>query len=253
MKLKITDPLEKVELKTEYSTKLQRALELDGSPVAVAIGSEPPHGLGHLRTKATACMMVQIARRGGVFYSSGNGILCGGRANLGIGESPIRHLDDFLVRREKLFSSKTAARKLLDSAKERAPELGKYLAFSPLETASFTPDVVVFVGIPAQISRIIFLNAFETGEIDAVHGEPLCSGAIATPITTGKIGVSFLDVACRLFGKYRPEEMVIGVPYQRLLHIVNNIDLSSAGTARQDFLLRMAGIILRRRVPDNHR
>ena len=251
MKLKVSEQLEKADPKTQHSIKLQRALELDGSPVAVAISSEPPHGLGPLRHKATACMMVQIARRGGIFYSSKEGILCGGRANLGIGESPIRDLDDFLVRKEKLFRSKAAARKLLDLAKERAPEQGQYLSFSPLETASFTPDVVLFVGVPAQISRIIFLNAFETGEIDAVHGEPLCSGAIAMPITTGKVGVSFLDVACRLFGRYRPEEMVIGVPYQRLLHIVDNIGRSSAGTARQDFLLRMVGIFLRRRVPDN--
>lgn len=149
--------------------------------------------------------------------------------------------------------SKAAARRLIDLAKKRAPEQGKYLAFSPLEKASFAPDIVLFVGIPAQISRIIFLDAFETGEIEAVHGEPPCSGAIAMPITTGKIGVSFLDVACRLFGRYRPEEMVVGVPYQRLLRIVDNIDLSSAGTARPDFLLRLAGTLLRRRVPDNYR
>lgn len=73
------------------------------------------------------------------------------------------------------------------------------------------------------------------------------------PITTGKIGISFLDMACRLFGRYRPEEMVAGVPYQRLLRIVDNIDLSSAGTARPDFLLRLAGSLLRRRVPENSR
>jgi uncharacterized protein (DUF169 family) len=97
----------------------------------------------------------------------------------------------------------------------------------------------------------MFLDAFENGEIDMMHGEPLCSGAIAVPITTGKIGISFLDAACRLFGRYRPEEMVVGVPYQRLLHIVDNIALSSAGTARPDFLLRLAGNLLRRQVPDN--
>jgi len=234
MKLNVSEQLEEVEQKTQHSIKLQRALELDGSPVAMAIVSESPQGLGYLRHKATACMMIQIARRGAAFCSSGDGILCGGRANLGVGESPIRKLDDFLVRKEKLFRSKAAARRLIDLAKKRAPEQGKYLAFSPLEKASFAPDVVLFAGIPAQISRIIFLNAFETGEIEAVHGEPLCSGAIAMPITTGK-------------------EMVVGVPYQRLLRIVDNIDLSSAGTARPDFLLRLAGTLLRRRVPDNYR
>jgi uncharacterized protein (DUF169 family) len=251
MKLKVPSELEEVERKRQYSIKLQRVLELDGSPVAVAIISKSPQGLEHLPYKATACMMIQIARRGVAFCSSGDGILCGGRANLGVGESPIRKLDDFLVRREKLFRSKAAAGKIIDSAREQAPKQGNYLAFSPLEKASFTPDVVLFIGTPAQISRIVFLNAFETGEINVLHGEPLCSGAIAMPITTGKIGISFLDMACRLFGRYQPEEMVIGVPYQRLLRIVDNIDLSSAGTARPDIFLRLAGNFLRRRVPDN--
>jgi uncharacterized protein (DUF169 family) len=195
-------------------------------------------------------MMIQIARSGVAFCSSGDGILCGGRANLGVGKAPIHNLEDFLVHREKLFGSRKAARKLINSGEQQAPKQGMYLAFSPLEKASFTPDVVLFVGKPAQISRIIFLDAFETGDIGVVHSEPLCSGAIAMPITTGKIGISFLDTACRLIGKYRPEEMVVGVPYQRLSRIVDNIDHSSAGTARPDFLLRLAGTWLRRRVPD---
>ncbi len=45
------------------------------------------------------------------------------------------------------------------------------MAFSPLEKASFPPDVVLFVGVPAQISRVIFLNAFKMGEIETVHNE----------------------------------------------------------------------------------
>jgi uncharacterized protein (DUF169 family) len=194
--------------------------------------------------------MVQIARRGSTFYSSWKDILCGGRINLGMGESPIRKLDDFLVRREKLFGSKVAADELIDSAITKAPNQGKYLVFAPLEKASFTPDVVLFIGTPVQVSRIIFLNTFKTGRIDTLHGEPLCSGTIAAPITSGKLGVSFLDMACRSFGRYKPEEMVVGVPYHRLSHIIENLDLSSAGTARPSVFLRMAGSWLRKRAPD---
>ena len=233
------------------STKLQKTLELDGSPVAVAIMPEPPDGLRQWRRKATPCMMIQSARRGIAFYCSGDSILCGGRAHLGIGMSPVRNLENFLVKREKLSGSTVAARKLLNSVKERTPKLGGFLVFSPLEKSSFEPDVVLFVGTPLQIGRIIFLDAFKTGEIDTVHGEPLCSGVIAAPITTDKIGVSFLDMACRLFGRYKPEEMVIGVPHQRLSRIVNSIDLSIAGTAQPDLFVKLAGNPLRRRVPNN--
>jgi uncharacterized protein (DUF169 family) len=143
-----------------------------------------------------------------------------------------------LVRGEKPFGSKEAAGKMLHLVKQRTPKLGRYLAFSPLEKASFNPDVILFVGTPLQVSRIIFLDAFETGEIDTVHGEPLCSGAIAMPITTRKIGVSFLDMTCSLFGKYKPEEVVVGISPERLSPIVNSIDRSIAAVAKPRILRR---------------
>jgi uncharacterized protein (DUF169 family) len=246
---KMSMQLNELAVKIHHSTKLQKTLELDGSPVAVAITPKPPEGLKQWQYKATPCVMIQIARLGSVFYSSVNNILCGGRSNLGIAKPILQNLDDFLVRREKLFGSKVAARRLLDSVKERAPKLGEYLTFSPLEKATFDPDVILFVGTPLQISRIVFLDSFETGEIDVVHGEPLCSGALATPITTGKIGVSFLDMSCRSFGRYKPEEMVIGVPYPKMSRIVKSIDLSIAGTANPGFLLKTVGNLFRRHVP----
>lgn len=85
----------------------------------------------------------------------------------------------------------------------------------------------------------MFLDALETGEIDTVHGEPLCSGVIATPITTGKIGVSFLDIACRAFGRYKSEEMAIGVPYERSSRIIDSIERRVAGTAKSNLILRL--------------
>jgi uncharacterized protein (DUF169 family) len=231
--------VEEPEERAKISTRLKDILELEGSPVAVAVRPEPPEGLRYWRRKATPCMMIQSARKGVAFYCSGGSIVCGGRAHLGVAESPIRDLEDFLVRREKMFGSRLAARRMLDLTRKRAPDSGVYVAFSPLEKSVFVPDVVLFVGTPLQISRIIFLDAFETGEIDTVHSEPLCSGVIAVPITTGKIGISFLDVACRAFGRYRPEEMVAGVPSQRLVHMVANLESSVSGTARPKFILKL--------------
>ena len=235
---KMPEQVEELSEKARHSAKLQETLGLEGSPVAAAILPQPPAGLKQWRRKATPCMMLQSARRGSAFYCSGDSIFCSGRAHLGIAEPPVWNLEDFLVRGEKLSGSRAVAHKMLELVKKRTPKLGEYLAFSPLEKVEFNPDVILFVGTPLQISRIIFLDAFETGEIDTVHGEPLCSGVIATPITTRKIGVSFLDMTCRRFGKYKPEEMVIGVPSERLSRIVNSIDRSIAGTAKPDIFQR---------------
>lgn len=222
-----------------YSLKLKNNLELDGSPVAIRITNDNPQGFKKWQRKATICMLIQSARKGLSFYCTGESIICSGRALVGIGNSPIWNREDFLFRREKIVGSKNAAQRMLDLATVQSSESGEYIIFSPLMNADFQPDVVVFVGTPVQISRILFLDAFDTGEINTLHKEPLCSGVIATPIATSKIGVSFLDMSCRSFGQYKPEEMAIGVPYHRIPRIVENIDHSVAGTAKSSLLLRL--------------
>jgi uncharacterized protein (DUF169 family) len=231
-----------------YSARLKETLGLDGSPVAVAIMSQSPRYLKEWRRKGTICIMIQSARRGASFYSSGYGIICAGGEHIGIGRSPVTDIEKALVERESLVASEHAAKRRLEQVRQRVPGRVGYIVFTPLGKAQFRPDVVLFVGKPVQISRILHLDAFETGEIDTVHGEPLCSGVIATPITTGKIGISFLDMTCRAFGKYRAEEMVVGVPYQRMEPVVRSIDRSSSGNARPDFLTGILG-----RIPSDKR
>jgi uncharacterized protein (DUF169 family) len=228
------------EKNASVSRRLKEVLELDGSPVAVARVSQIPAGLKRWQRKGTVCIMIQQARRGSAFYCSGESIICGGKVHLGAAESAGRNLEEFLVRTEKLAASSTAAKRLLGLTKSRAPQsLREYLVFAPLEAADFDIEVVVFVGMPFQISRIIWLDAFQTGRIDTIHGEPLCSGVIATPISRHRIGISFMDMACRAFGRYKPEELAIGVPYERLPRIVDSIEKSVAGTAKSSFILRL--------------
>ena len=62
-----------------------------------------------------------------------------------------------------------------------------------------------------------------------------------------------MDRVCRELGHYRPEEMVAGVPFARLQSIAENLDRSTAGTARPDLLVRVAENVLKRRVPNDNR
>lgn len=228
------------------SDRLKEVLELDGSPVAVAYVSEPQVSLKKWARHSTICIMVQKARRGEAFYSKADRVICGGKVHLGLSESAGRDLNSFLVKTEKLAASHIASQRLLGLTRSRAPEkMGQYIAFAPLEKAPFTPDIVVFVAMPLQTSRIVLLDAYETGRINTIHGEPLCSGAIAAPFTRRRIGMSFMDNACRSFGRYKPEEMVIGVPYERLERIVESIEKSVAGKAKPGLLLRLLPKIIR--------
>ncbi len=145
-------------------------------------------------------------------------------------------LADFLANKEKLTASPQEAHRMLEAVSQFTPpdKRGGYLAFAPLDEAPFKAEVVLFMVTPLQASRIVFLDAFQKGVVDTIHGEPFCSGTIATPITTGKIGLSLLDMSCRTIGKYQPHEMALGVPAGRLKGIVDSIEKSIAGTAEPD-------------------
>lgn len=226
--------------KSTITERLKDLLELDGSPVAIAVSPERPSNLKRWARRGTVCVMVQKARRGGEFYCSADNIICGGRIHVGIDDSAGRNLNDFLIRTEKLAASNIAARRLLGLTQSRSlDKVGEYLVFAPLESSSFTPDVVVFIGTPLQVSRIIWLDAYQTGRVTTLHGEPMCSGVIAGPISRHRIGISFMDMACRSLGRYRPEELAIGVPYERMIPIIDSIDKSVAGSAKPKFVMRL--------------
>lgn len=228
--------VDKQQVGAYFSRQLQKTLSLDGSPVAVAISAEPVERLREWRRKATLCMMIQSARQGASFFCPGSSIFCGGGEHIGIGKSSAPDIINSLVDNERLVASKAAAEKRIEEVKHRVPQKGNFISLSPLEKAPFIPQAVVIAGTPLQISRIVHLDAFETGIIDAVYGEPLCSAVIATPITTGKPGLSLLDITCRGFGRYPAEEMAIGIPYGRLKRIVDSIEESSSGNRRPEFL-----------------
>jgi len=221
------------------SEQLQKTLALEGSPVAIAITPEPAEQLMEWRRKATLCMMVQSARQGASFFCQGGSIFCGGGEHTGIGKSGAADIIKSLVEQERLVASEAAAGKRLEQVWQETPQKGNFISLSPLEKAAFVPEAVIVLGTPLQISRLVHLDAFETGIIDAKYGEPFCSAVIATPITTGKPGLSLLDMTCRGFGRYRAEEMAIGIPYVRLKRIVGSIAKSSAGNARPEFLEKL--------------
>jgi len=224
--------------RAEYSAKLKRVLGLDGSPIAIALLKEPPEGMKQWhREPVWACGLVQDARRGSSYYCTEENISCPGKSFIGLKETaPIGVISDYIVQAKKLYASRAAAYRHLVDVWQFIPKFGgPYLAFAPLEKATFEPQNVLFIVLPLQAMRIMFLDAFETGYHDiARYGEPFCAGVIAAPISTGKIGLGMLCPGSRQTAKFKPEEVAVGVPYERIARIVNSIEGSHLGTAVPD-------------------
>lgn len=119
---------------------------------------------------------------------------------------------------------------------KRIPKAGgKYAVFAPLEKATFDPDAVVFITMPLQGMRILSLDGYETGIADvAPYGGPFCSGVQASAISSGKISLGLLCAGSRQAGGFKPEELGLGVPYDRIPRIVRSIEGCHLGTAVPD-------------------
>lgn len=222
----------------DYGKKLKKTLHLKGSPVAVALLREPPEGMQRWSGESTGvCKMVQSARQGDIFYCTAEDQFCPGASFIGMVEpTPASWgAENYLSIAKKLYSSRYVANLHMKQVAARIPfQMGDYMAFAPLEKSPFYPHVVVFVVKPLQAMRLVFLEGFDTGIYNTSHIEPMCSGTMATPLSTGKVGISFFCPGSRQTAGFLPEEMGLGIPYETLHRIVRNIEGCHLGTASPD-------------------
>ena len=214
----------------EYSKRFRDVLELDGSPVGVSY--HRVEDIQQLDGRKTVCQLIQKARRGGKFFVTKDNMSCPGGAHyLGLIERVPRH-EDFLVELEKIFQSPESAKRFFEVSPKPPLGLSYSVSFAPLEETE-SADVVLFVCNPIQAMRIIGLYTYESGAGPKNHlFGAACQAAITSPMVTKELSVSFIDWTARKLGAYKPDEVIVGVPFSRLESMVDAIEKSTWGTAK---------------------
>jgi len=219
----------------EYGEALKKTLHLKGSPVAMSLMREVPQGMKRWSGESTGvCKMVQSARGGESFFCTVKEQFCPGASFIGMADPPTQGwgAENYLSIAKRLYSSRGVANLHMRTVEARIPRrMGDYMAFAPLEKATFHPDLVVFIVKPLQAMRLIFLEGFDTGIYNTTHIEPMCSGAMASPLSMGKVGLSLCCPGSRQTAQFLPEEMAVGMPYETVHRVVRNIPLCHLGTA----------------------
>ncbi|MDH7478820.1 MAG: DUF169 domain-containing protein [Syntrophomonadaceae bacterium] len=221
----------------EYARQLKEVLGLDGSPVGVAF-RDIPAGNGKGGRVMPCAAFYQAARKGATFNVSVENCTCpGGTTSLGLAApSPERAalIKKFLVEGEK-FSSCYASFFRSRALSQSQPPLGvsRYVIIGPLEKFEVKPDLVLFLCTPAQASRLVTLSTFEFGiPLQAQLSGSTCSGAIAYPLSTGRVNVTFIDPSSRHLVKgFKDQDLIFSAPFYYVRSIVESIPLSTAGTA----------------------
>jgi uncharacterized protein (DUF169 family) len=220
----------------DYASEIEEVLGLKGSPVAITYSMEPPSKAA--KGKHRVCDAILQARDGKVIDLTASTSACGGGTwHLGLGERPKgegdRAMKEFLVKGEKLFCSIAAFHRM--QYLTAAPPLGlaEHVVLSPLEKAEFEPDVVLFICNALQACRLVTLDGYETGIPPKLEMcGSTCHQAVAYPLVTGELNVSLMDYTSRKIKGYKPEDLLVSIPYHRFHGVMRSLDGCTAGRAQ---------------------
>lgn len=220
----------------EYANRLKEVLGLEGSPVAVIYSMEPAKNA--VPGKHWVCKAWLDARDGKTINMTKDNCGCtGGYWHLGLGPRATgdadKALKKFLIHGEKLFCSLAAFNRAMQLATQPPLNLAENVIFTPMEKAEQMPDLALFIVNAEQTCRLIQLATYWDGI--SPKTEMIGSGchmAVAYPLVSGEINVTFLDWTARRTKPIKSHELIVTVPYHRLHGIVEAIDLCTAGTAK---------------------
>jgi uncharacterized protein (DUF169 family) len=221
-----------------YATQIKELLSLKRSPVAITYSMDPPSSSE--KGLHRVCDAFLTASNGKVIDLTASTSGCpGGTWHLGLGERPTgeadRALKEFLVNGEKLFCS--IATFYRSQALTVQPPLGlaDHVILSPMEKAEFRPDVVLFICDPEQACRLVTLDGYDTGIPPRIEMcGSTCHQAVAYPLVTGELNVSLMDFTSRKGCDYKPEDLLVSIPYHRFLGVMRSIEGCTAGRAKME-------------------
>jgi uncharacterized protein (DUF169 family) len=207
---------------------LKKELRLDTNPVAVTFGGAPAPGTPPPQGKVSVCQALKKASDGEAVTITAETCGCpGGLTSLGLGQMPAQgreRLVDFLVKKEKVYCSRVAIYRGQQSVP--APlGMASHVFFAPLSSAATLPDIVVFIGKPSALQRLVgFAGYWEGGSMKVELSGPACRTGIAYPVVTGKIGLSLLDFGARRLAGFAEDHLLLAVPLHRILGILEALD-----------------------------
>ena len=107
----------------------------------------------------------------------------------------------------------------------------KYILISPIQTASFDPDVILFYGSGVQVMRMIQAAVFASGEALTLKsiGSGGCLLPLVAPVLEGQCKYAVPGNGERRMGLIADGELAFGMPKKRFEEVVDGLKLSHEG------------------------
>jgi len=222
----------------KWSERLEKELKLGTHPVAVTFAGAPAPGTSSPQGKVSVCQALKRASDGADVTISTETCGCpGGLVSLGLGQMPPEgreKLVNFLVNKEKVYCSRVAIHRGQQTV---VPPVGvaSHIVFSPLSRARVLPDLVVFIGRPGSLHRLLnFAGYWEGRSMKAELSGPACRTGVAYPVVTGEIGLSLLDFGARRLAGFAEDQLLVAVPFHRMIGILDALDQGVGGDGEEE-------------------
>ena len=211
----------------KFSATLKEKLNLKLEAVAIKFTNELPNGFSKIDETIRHCKMVKDAALGEIFYSTKDEQACkGGSATLGLEDFPEKLVSGETYFKLGRFKDIETSKKTIGGV-SKIDENHEYILYSPLKDADFTPDVVVIISEPVTGMKIAQSIVYSTGQrVNASFAgiQSLCGDIVASPYNTGETNFSLGCDGSRKFAPLENEELSIGINYNNLEEIVNNLN-----------------------------
>ena len=206
----------------------RQLLALDREPVALRWYSKVPSDLPLLPEKARFCAKLMRAMQGDTFYATLEQEDCAGGARYcGLQDpdelTPGRRSGEFLVS-WGVFKSVPAVQRAFQANPAIAPGTFVALAFAPLSSAPYEPDVIFVLCNARQGMELLHANAYDAGaRARGADAAPICSSMAALPYLTGQVTYGFGDVGSQEHMGLGPSDVMVSLPGNDLGRIVANL------------------------------
>ena len=210
--------------------ELRDILQMNTSPVAVHLVSadeEIPEDIPHVGETTRHCQMVDNVRRlGDPFYATLEDHQCkGGAAVMGLSEMSPKLKSGEVYYNLNHFATVGSAKSTMEKVPMVEANSVRAIVYSPLEKATFKPDVVLIIAKPKQVMQLSqALLHKEGGRVNAGFAgkQSVCADGVAYPYLTGEAGVTVGCSGSRKYTEIQDEEMIMSVPVDMLPHLVES-------------------------------
>jgi len=196
-------------------------------PVGVKFLMTRPEGIERLGKELNFCEMLREAQEGSSFYVGKEDFQCVEKMLLGMEEPEPALVGGLVGETDELFQEARANRKMYQYLPRMLKGSVNFVAFSPVDRISFSPDVLVITTNVPQAQIVLRAITYSSGDMWSSKGTPVatCAWMYIYPVLSGEMNITITGLGLGMQAvQALPEGLIlISVPWNLIPTMVENL------------------------------